>query len=178
MSTDHGKSKAFTQRDRETEGQRKPTSSLALGTALRAFAAMLPFLIGADAAFAAGWWNLEWPYRRAVVVPEETKPTHLAGDDVAVVTIYTAGIARPDGRDIRIAGGDEKETPFRILMRGPGDSVTIAFALQSGVKKYYVYFGHKGQACPPAPLEIRRGVLLEMYDYSGSPPRRSRPPRR
>jgi len=113
----------------------------------------------------AGWWSLGWRYRRGVVV-EDYKPTGLPGSDIAVVTMPTGGLCLRDGGDIRVATAAGREVPCRVLMVGPGDRAVVAFALRGGLKRYYVYFGNPK---PPKkrPLEIRRGVLLEMWRFPG-----------
>ena len=51
-------------------------------------------LWAAASAPAAGWWNLHWPYRRAIEIPN-TKRLPLEGEEVAVVTMPTAGTTQP-----------------------------------------------------------------------------------
>jgi len=114
------------------------------------------------------WYNAAWPYRRAVTIPPRP-PTRLSGDDVAFVTMPTGGLIKGDGGDIRLTTQQGAEVPHRVLMIGPGDSVTVAFGLRAGCTKYYVYFGNAAAKMPPA-LEIRRGVLLEVYRHAGRPP--------
>jgi tetratricopeptide (TPR) repeat protein len=119
------------------------------------------------AAPAQAWWNSAWSCRRVVTVPDY-RPTKLPGDDVAVVTMPTGGLCRADGADLRVATADDQELPCRVLMTGPGDQVRVAFAARGG-GKYFVYFGNP-KAEPPAKekeLDIRRGVLLEMWEFPG-----------
>lgn len=125
----------------------------------------LPILLVSEAGRGAGWWNVQWPHRRLVTV-EEYKPTRLGGEDIAVVTMPTAGLVRADGKDIRVVSARGKEVACRVLMTGLGDRAVIAFALQPPDRQYYVYFGHK---TPPAreELDIRRGVLLQMWANGG-----------
>ena len=134
------------------------------------FAFPIVLLVLAPAGWGAGWWNHPWQYRRAVTIPA-TEPTGLPGDDVAVVSMPTAGLIQPDDKSIRVMTPQGKEMPSRLLMVGPGDLVRLAFAVQKNVSKYYVYFSN-----PKAPegkkLDIRRGVLLETYKYPGGGIRR------
>jgi len=123
------------------------------------------WLIGASGARAAGWWNVGWPYRR-VVTTEEVKRTGQDGDEVAVVTMPTGGLVLADGADIRVVTSNGRETPCRVLMLGPGDRARIAFAALPARNRYYVYFGNR-QPPKSRPLDIRRGVLLEMWEYPG-----------
>lgn len=123
-------------------------------------------LLLAQAVAQAGWWSQDYPYRRNITIPAG-KPSKLPGDDVAVATFYSGGLCKPDGSDIRIATHDAKERPMKLLMVGPGDQVSVAFAVQPGVTSYYAYMGTTKQ--PPAlqALEIKRGVLLETWAYEG-----------
>jgi PKD repeat protein len=113
----------------------------------------------------ANWYSSDWQYRRELKLGKYT-PSGLAGDDVAVFTMSTGGLCKADGSDIRVATNSLSEVPTRVLLMGPGDEATVAFALQPGVSQYYVYFGH---AKPPAgkPLEIKRGVVMETWSYDG-----------
>lgn len=146
--------------------------SMGAGTAQRGLRwAVAAALLGGQAAggLAAGWWNPSWPYRRIATV-DPFEPTRLEGRDVAVVTLPTAGLIRPDGRDIRVATAGGKDVPRRVLMVGPGDRARVAFALKPGARKYYVYYGNDS-AEAPEPLAIRRGVLLELWrNPDGDPP--------
>ena len=119
-----------------------------------------------SAAAKDGWWNYDWPYRRAVTVADVPK-TGLAGDEVGVVTMPTGGLIRPDGRDIRVAAADGTLTPHRVLMVGPGDKVRIAFALKPAKTRYFVYFGVAKAAKPDEQLKVRRGLMLETWAYGG-----------
>ena len=123
-------------------------------------------LAAAPAAWGQGWWNSSWPYRRAVTLADY-KPTRLGGSDVAVVTMPTGGKHRGDGSDVRVATASRTEVASRVLMVGPGDQVRVAFAPRGSGRRYYVYFGHAKPPGRPKPLEIRRGVLLETWQYPG-----------
>ncbi|MGA2266027.1 MAG: PKD domain-containing protein [Phycisphaerae bacterium] len=135
-----------------------------LALAAAAVAALSETAVAGDA-----WFSGAWPYRRPVTVAEAA-PTRLEGDDIAYVTMMTGGLAKPDGSDIRVASPAGQEMPSRVLMTGPGDQATVAFALQPKEKTYYVYFGNPA-AGTAKPLEIRRGVLMEVWDYNGRPVR-------
>jgi len=127
-------------------------------------------LLAAGAAGAQGWWNPRWPYRRMLTV-QRGPDSGLPGDDVAVVTMPTAGVVGPGGADIRVVTANGTLVPTRVLMMGPGDRVRVAFAVTGGVTRYGLYFGHPTPAkAPPAPeLDIRRGVLLETWAYTRGP---------
>lgn len=125
------------------------------------------FVAALGAAPAQAWWNAAWTARRAVTVPDY-KPSKLPGDDIAVVTLPTGGLAKPDGSDVRVATAEDNEVPCRVLMDGPADQVRVAFALR-GAGRYYVYFGNPKADAPKEKLDIRRGVLLEMWGFPGGP---------
>ncbi len=114
----------------------------------------------------AAWWNFKWSHRRVVTVSDVPR-TRLPGEEVAVVTMPTGGLVRPDGRDIRVATGAGTLLPHRVLMVGPGDRVRVAFALRGGITRYYVYFGNADAPKPTGELKVRRGVLLEMWAHPG-----------
>ncbi len=127
-------------------------------------ATLLALLCGEQTVTAA-WWSLDWQYRRGVTIPA-AKPTGLPGEDVAVVTMPTAGLIAPGGRDLRVVSSRGSQMPLKVLMNGPGDFIRLAFAVQRGVRKYYVYFGNP-KAAPARELDIRRGVLLSTWEYPG-----------
>jgi len=142
----------------------RPALRRALLSASRWVALVVAFWVVASVQ-AAGWWSLDFAYRRAVAVPE-TAFTKLPGDDIAVFTMFTAGLTKPDGADIRVATHDGRERPCRVLMYGPGDQARVAFALAKGVTKYYVYFGAAKDIKPSSlKLDIQRGVLMETWAY-------------
>lgn len=133
--------------------------------AVAAVAAMAASI--APAANVGPWWNNDWQYRREVtvpVIPQSKAP----GDEVALLTMPTGGLIKADGSDIRVIAG-EQIVPHRVLMVGPGDQVTIAFAAYRNVVTQFVYFGNQG-ADAVKPLEILRGVLMETWTYEGAPP--------
>jgi len=138
----------------------------------RRFAACGVLMLSAavSAAQGPGWWNYAWTYRRRVTV-ENAAATRLPGEDVAVLEMPTAGLTAADGHDLRVVTAAGRPRPVRVLMMGPGDRVRLAFAVQAGVKAYWVYL-HNAKA-PPLPeaqqLDLRRGVLLEMWEYPGGP---------
>jgi len=123
-------------------------------------------LAAAGTCRAAVWAKGGWMYRRTVVVPK-FKPTRLPGTDVAVVTMPTGGLIKPDGSDIRVTTGAGKDLPHRVLMVGPGDQVRIAFAAFGGMETYHVYYGKDKPPPVTAKLDIKRGVLLETWEYPG-----------
>ena len=137
-----------------------------LSHVLRDVAAVMILLAAAGFVRAAGWSKTGWQYKRAITVTP-FKPTGLPGKDVAVVTMSTGGLARPDCSDLCVMAGLSKEMPHRILMVGPGDQVRFAFAVLGKLDRYSVYFGNPKAPKPTGELEIKRGVLLEMWQYRG-----------
>ena len=127
------------------------------------------FVSAGGPAHGARWWSSAWRYQREVTIPA-SKPRQFPGDDVAVVTFPTGGLAKADGSDVRVASDAGREMPSRVLMVGPGDQVRVAFAVLPGVTHYYVYYGNTSPH-PGKKLDIRRGVLLETWAYSGSIPK-------
>ena len=111
------------------------------------------------------WWNVQWRYRRMVTVSDVPK-TGLEGDEIGVVTMPTGGLTRPDAADVRVTVPRGQLVPHRVLMVGPGDRLRLAFALRPPLTKYYVYFGNSQAEAPKAELSIRRGVLLETWQYA------------
>ena len=145
-----------------------------LAIALPLLAALAP--AGAQEA----WWNYVLPHRRVVNISDVPK-TGLPGDEIGVVTFSTAGLILPDGSDIRVTTHDGTVLASRVLMVGPGDIVRVAFALKPPVTRYFVYFGPDRPARPvatqPAPklpdapkLDIRRGLLMETWNWTGQGP--------
>ena len=123
-------------------------------------------LSGTGLAEAAGWWRSAWTCRRQIEVPKFSS-VGLPGEEIGVVEMPTAGAIQPDGGDIRVTTYSGTEIPCRVLMIGPGDRVRLAFALHRGVTKYYVYFGCEAARPAKTKLDLRRGVLLETWQFPG-----------
>ena len=114
------------------------------------------------------WLDIQWTYRRAVTV-SDVPGTGLEGEEVGVVTMPTGGLLRADGQDVRVATATGVLVPHRLLMIGPGDTVRLAFALRRPHTKYFVYFGNAKADKPKRELQVRRGILLETWEYRGGP---------
>ncbi|MBI5724268.1 MAG: PKD domain-containing protein [Planctomycetes bacterium] len=117
-------------------------------------------------AFSDGWLDQNCSCRKPITI-SKADPTGLEGEDIAVVDITTGGQCRDDGADIRVATISGGEVPCRVLMVGPGDQARVAFALRKDVQKYYIYFGNPKASAPAKPLEIKRGLLMETWDFGG-----------
>lgn len=139
----------------------------AIRTVCLAMAAAALWAPAAPAWGQAAWWNQAFVYRRAVTVPASYKSTRLGGDDIAVVTMPTAGLTAADGGDIRVATMARTEVPCRVLMVGPGDEVKFAFAIRGVGNVFHVYFGNPTPPPAKEQLEIKRGVLQETWLYEG-----------
>ena len=116
------------------------------------------------------WWRGDWAVRVPLELPSRPGKPKWPGPDVAVVECVTAGLLQPDGRDLRVVADGGNVTPHRVLQVGPGDRVRFAFAVVPGRKQYDAYFGNPGAKAPAgkdAKLDLRRGVLLEVWKYAG-----------
>jgi tetratricopeptide (TPR) repeat protein len=107
----------------------------------------------------APWLDAAWMARR--VVECSAREAGYTGAEVGVVTFYTGGLARPGAADVRVAVQGRRLVKHRVLQTGPGDLVRVAFEADSDIERYYVYFGNP-KAEPVDPLDIRRGLLLEV----------------
>jgi tetratricopeptide (TPR) repeat protein len=128
--------------------------------------------LSSSSAWAQGgpWWNASWAARRALRLDKPVS-SRFEGDEVAVVTLPTAGMAAPDGRDVRILTGGGKVVAHRVLQAGPGDSLRIAFAQDGKQTTYFAYFGNAQAEAPEDELVLRRGVLLETWVNPDGNPR-------
>lgn len=112
------------------------------------------------------WWNQAWEYRLWFECPQVR--TGLPGQDVCVVEFLSGGRLRPDGADLRVVSGG---TPVRhriIQRRGDEDLCRVAFELKGD--RAAVYLGNERAGPPGQALEIRRGCLLETFEYRGGSP--------
>jgi len=128
-------------------------------------------MCASSAGAADAWWSPKWAYRREITI-EETKPTGLGGTDIINVEIATGGVCKPDGSDIRVTTPRGREVLSTVLMVGPGDKASLAFAKQGGLKKYYAYLGNPDAPDRRRKLPIQRGVLIETRRCRANPPSR------
>ena len=138
------------------------------GDMRRVLSAILIFAAAQCAHGAATWWNRDYAARRAVTVyaPEVSLP----GDNAAVVTFYTGGHLKKDGADIRVVAR-VREVPHMLFGVGPGDTATLAFAVEDGVRDYHIYFGNEKAESVDYKWEPQRGLILETREYKGGNPR-------
>ncbi|MFP4354754.1 MAG: PKD domain-containing protein [Phycisphaerae bacterium] len=126
-------------------------------------------VLAAPAGAAPAWWDLKWPFRRLITVPQPDQG-RLGGQNIAVATFPTAGTIRPDAADIRVVSARGNLMDHRVLQVGPGDQVRIALATDGRESTYYVYTGNESAKAPGKQLQIRRGVLLETWAHRGYNP--------
>lgn len=168
---DNGKMRICAERSpwaRSGPARRAPERVRPAGAAWRISLAAAAVGLCAGAAGApaqANWHRPDATCRRRVTV-ERTPRTDLPGCDVAVLTMPTGGLTRPDGRDVAVVAADGSTVARRILRVGPGDRMHLALALRPGQRAYHVYFGGPAVA-PPPELDLRRGVLHEMWALVG-----------
>ena len=117
----------------------------------------------------APWVSKEWTYRQ--VVDLEPVTTKYQGDDVGVVRFPTYGLMDAGSPNVWVVSRGSKKTCSHFIMGvGPGDWITVAFALSGGSKRYYVYFNDKAAPAPKDPAKQwrpQRGVLLEARRHRG-----------
>lgn len=126
--------------------------------------AALGALLAASAAAGESWWNAAWKARR--IFECTGTRSELAGDEVGVVEFRTAGLAAPDGRDVRVLARGRKLRPVKILAAGPGDFLRVAFPLVKEVTSYHVYYGNP-KAKATDTFSPRRGLLVESRGFRG-----------
>jgi PKD repeat protein len=137
--------------------------------AMLGFAALCPGKASAEI-LPAGWtWRRPLMFKQAV--------SDAPGENIAWAEFYANGAQRPDGADFRITTAQRQMMPFKLLQHSKEDDfVRIAFATR-GEGPYYVWWGNPKAEPPTAgggagtdkPLEIRRGIYLEVYRSLGRP---------
>ncbi len=125
---------------------------------------LLALALAASASAGEPWWNAAWKARR--VFECTGTRSELAGDEVGVVEFRTAGLAAPDGRDVRVLARGRKLRAVKILATGPGDLLRVAFPLVKEVTSYHVYYGNP-KAKGTETFQPRRGLLVEGRGFRG-----------
>jgi tetratricopeptide (TPR) repeat protein len=110
----------------------------------------------------------DWLVRRVVDLKPEA--TGRSGEEVGVCTFYSGGLVKADGSDIRVAVEGRRPVSHRILQRGPGDLVRIAFEVLPSETRYYIYYGNQKAPAPAKALDVQRGLLLEVRRWEGAVP--------
>jgi PKD repeat protein len=116
----------------------------------------------------AGWWDSNWTCRRSLPIIWDDE--HATGNDLASCVFYTDGHALPNGEDVRVTTEDGKLLPSHVLMVGPGDRIRVVFAMEKGVRNYFIYFGNLNPAPPPPGMDdvkYKCGLLLETRQWTG-----------
>ena len=108
-----------------------------------------------------------WPCRRQLTF--KAIPSDNAGDNAAWAEFYTNGTHKPDGSDLRVTDANRGVLPMRVLqVSGESDLVRIAFATH-GDGPYSVWWGNPKAEKPAATLDLKRGLLAEVYKFPGGP---------
>jgi len=114
-----------------------------------------------------GWWNPAWEYRLWFECPQVR--TGFPGADVCVVEFLAGGRLKADASDLRVVSGGAP-VPHRVLEKRTSDDLCrVAFELR-GERRAAVYMGNERARRPEQALEIRRGCLLETFEYRGGSP--------
>ena len=103
------------------------------------------------------WWNEGWKARVLVSVGRYYGPS-------AALTLPTAGMARPDGADIRLFTLKGKPVPHKVLHNGPGDRVLLYFdasPFRGAEKHCLLYFGNPKAGPPAKTWKGMHGPILE-----------------
>ena len=104
------------------------------------------------------WWNKAWKARALISLGKYQGPS-------AALLLPTAGMARPDGADIRIFTLKGKPVPHAILHNGPGDRVLLHFdasPFRGAEKRCVLYFGNPGASPPASKWKGEHGPVLEV----------------
>ncbi|MFQ6048852.1 MAG: PKD domain-containing protein, partial [Phycisphaerae bacterium] len=70
---------------------------------------------------------------------------------------------------VRVVSVGSKQRPFFILQQGPGDQLSLCFAMLPKTRKYFIYYGNKHVGPTKSTWRPQRGVLLEGWRYRGGP---------
>ncbi|MGN6371231.1 MAG: PKD domain-containing protein [Phycisphaerae bacterium] len=111
-----------------------------------------------------------WTFRR----PLSFKPvvTDAPGDNIGVAEFYANGAQQKDGADFRVTTSTGITVPSRVLQSSPiNDFVRIAFQIRTPENPYHVWWGNPNAQRPSRELDIRRGVLAEVFTHRGGVPR-------
>ncbi|MDF0490360.1 DUF2341 domain-containing protein [Sphingomonas sp. H39-1-10] len=127
--------------------------------ALSAFASPLmtgPALAQEAAGQSAGWWNKEWPYRRAVAVdtsPSGVNMSGAAGRALVLVRLHSGNFtftdANDNGADLRVVDSDGKTPlPFHIERFDAQNGLAALWVsvpnVNGGEKRsIWIYYGNK-----------------------------------
>jgi tetratricopeptide (TPR) repeat protein len=121
-----------------------------LGLAVRAEGGQTPA--------AENWWSRSFSARRALTF--EREPSR--GEPVLLV-LGTAGLTRPDCRDLRVVADGRVQLPIEVIEVGPGDLATLAFEYPEPGHALHAYLGCPHADPPRRPgRDFRGGLRLEI----------------
>lgn len=125
-------------------------------SALPALLALFVFAAPALAQEGGGWWNTDWPYRRAVTVDTSPTGANMAGAigrTVMLVRLHSGNFTFTDalenGADLRVVDSDGKTPlPFHIERFDAANGLAALWVsvpnLSGGEKRQlWIYFGNK-----------------------------------
>ncbi|PKP94122.1 MAG: DUF2341 domain-containing protein [Alphaproteobacteria bacterium HGW-Alphaproteobacteria-16] len=110
----------------------------------------------AFAAEGAGWWDKEWPYRRAVTIDTSPSGVNVAGPvgrTIVLVRLHSGNFTFPDsldnGADLRVVDSDGKTPlPFHIERFDAQNGLAVLWVSVPNVnggeqRQLWLYFGNK-----------------------------------
>jgi tetratricopeptide (TPR) repeat protein len=113
----------------------------------------------------ATWWDPNWHFRRHLTVTDTVRGS--GPTTVAMVEFPTLGKINPDGSDIRVIDGDNKEMPLQVIASGLEDRACILFeAIKHG--HYQLYFGNSNAKATPLLKPLEAGLVLESREFAES----------
>ncbi|HUO10996.1 MAG TPA: PKD domain-containing protein [Phycisphaerae bacterium] len=131
--------------------------------AVPAFLVAALLLFPPPRARAADAFPTGWTFRRALTFKPVS--TNAPGENIAWSEFYANGSQKPDGADLRVTTSTGIVVPARILQISPSnDFIRIAFQTRAPDNPYHVWWGNPNADKPAATLDIRRGVLAEVYE--------------
>lgn len=144
---------------------------------LAAFALATPAL--AQDVSGAGWWNREWPYRRAVTIDTSPSGANLSGAigrTVVLVRLHNGNFNFSDtlenGADLRMVDSDGKTPlPFHIERYDAANGIAALWVsvpnLNGGEKRrIWVYFGDKNASAGSDIAGTYDADTLAAYHFS------------
>lgn len=124
----------------------------------RRFGIVVLFLLAAvNRSDAQAWYGgTRWDVRRSVTLPQPPR-----GGEVCVTGFFTYGALTDEKPGVVVVTGRD-EVATRVLQRGPGDQVRIAFLTAANEPHYDIYYGGAAteESWPDAP-----GLLLDVREF-------------
>lgn len=119
--------------------------------------AVLILLASAGRSDAQAWYGgARWEVRRSVTLPDAP-----GAGEVCVAEFLTTGFLTDEQPGVIVVAGRD-EVPSRVLQRGPGDQVRVAFLTVANEPHYDIYYGGAAteETWPDAP-----GLLLDVRAF-------------